>query len=142
MTSSDLLFESHLSYNANEAEINSWQLASIPSLLRFTNIDILESAKDQLRNGNNKPYSPFNDYFGLAGKIKSFGNATEPLNGKDQVHPTHGVEERDILKLKSTWQSNSIRENMKQKLDRETIFRLDEGVVSYYCINMHSIGDK
>ena len=131
-TTNDSLFESSISYSANEAEINSWKLASIPSILRFTNIDIFGSAKDQLRNGNNQPYSPFNDYFGLAGKIKSFGNAIEHLGEQDQVHPIHRMEESDILRLRSTWQSNSIHQNMKQTLDRDCVFRLDEGVVSNY----------
>ena len=126
VSSSELLFESPFSYCANEAEINHWKLASIPSLLRFSNIDIFGSSKD----GNNKPYSPFNDYFGLAGIIKSFGNATESLGEEEQVYPIQRREERNILSFKSPWQSNSIHHSMKQTLERENIFKLDDGMVS------------
>lgn len=103
-TKRDFLCHSPISFTANEAETNCWESSSFPSLLNFSNVDILDSGKehsqpDRRENSNeNKQYSPFNEYFGLAGIIKSFGS----VGDKEQIHPSNTTENGPS----PTWRSN------------------------------------
>ena len=117
-TKRDVLCRSPFSFNVNEAETNCWESSSFPSLLNFSNVDKLNSGKEQSQpekndtSNENKPYSPFNEYFGLAGIIKSFGS----VGDKEQIHPS-GITENDS---NCTWKSNSTQQYQSYRLEDNT----------------------
>ena len=132
-TSNNQLFGNSFNFNAYG---NTWRLSSIPSLFNLSNVDIFSTGKDQFRSDNHfanedKLYSPFNDYFGLANIIR--GNAGLTIGEKEQVHPTPSnalMMEQNLMKLKNTWHSNDyIHNNLKQSSEREH-YGFENSVVS------------
>ena len=117
-TKRDFLCRSPSSINDNEAETNCWESSSFPSLLKFSNVDILDSGNGQSQtdskstSNENKPYSPFNEYFGLAGIIKSFRSVSD----KEQTHPSNTTENDS----NSTWKSNLSQQYQSFRLEDNT----------------------